>query len=151
VVVWQARHARAELDVAGAVDRLGDRELRRGDDLHSSGMMLADPRLVKAEPVEPLDQFEVAAPSPASGSRRAGGNGQGRCRSSSRGAPSLYPCWGHAFILYRSTIERTRLSNHDPRSRDHHLQPGKRDEVLAAFRANMPAVHAEAAASSTAR
>jgi quinol monooxygenase YgiN len=30
-------------------------------------------------------------------------------------------------------------------------KPSKRDEVLGHFRANMPAVHAEAAASSTAR
>ena len=37
-----------------------DEHLGRGDDLVAGRVVLADPRLVEAEPVEVLDQVEVA-------------------------------------------------------------------------------------------
>ena len=60
VVVADADHAGAELDVAGPLGGGGDEDLRRGDDLGAGRVVLADPRLVEAEPVEVLDQLEVA-------------------------------------------------------------------------------------------
>jgi hypothetical protein len=38
----------------------GDEDLGRADGLETGGVVLADPRLVKAEPVEPHHQLEVA-------------------------------------------------------------------------------------------
>src|SRR5207245_7603990 len=52
--------AGAEADVLGALGGEGDEDLRRADDLVPGRMVLADPRLVKAEPVEPRHQLEVA-------------------------------------------------------------------------------------------
>ena len=60
VVVGQRDHAGAEPDALGALGGGGDEELRRADDLEASGVMLADPRFLIAEPVQPLDQFEIA-------------------------------------------------------------------------------------------
>ena len=60
VVVGDADDARAELDVLGPLGRGGDEDLRAGDDLGAGRVVLADPRLVPAEPVEVLDQLEVA-------------------------------------------------------------------------------------------
>ena len=60
VVVGDADDARAELDVLGPLGRGGDEDLRAGDDLRAGRVVLADPRLVPAEPVEVLDQLEVA-------------------------------------------------------------------------------------------
>ena len=60
MVVRQAGDARTELDVLGAVGGDADDDLGRGDDLPARRVVLADPRLVVAEGVEPLDQFQVA-------------------------------------------------------------------------------------------
>ena len=60
VVVRQRTHAGAELDVAGALGRDGHEHLGAGDDLVAGGVVLADPRLVVAELVEALNQFQVA-------------------------------------------------------------------------------------------
>ena len=60
VVVRQRDHAGAEPDALGALGRRGDEELRRRDDLEAGRVVLADPRLVVAEVVEPLDQLDVA-------------------------------------------------------------------------------------------
>ena len=60
VVVGQAGHARAEPDVARALDGGGDENFRRGDGFPAGGVMLADPRLVEAQLVDPLDQLHVA-------------------------------------------------------------------------------------------
>ena len=46
--------------MAGALSRRGDEHLRAGDQLEAAGMMLADPRLVVIQPVEMLEQFEIA-------------------------------------------------------------------------------------------
>ena len=60
MVIRQAGHARAEHDVTGALGGGPDHDLRRGDQLPARGMMLADPRLVVPEVIEPLDQLHVA-------------------------------------------------------------------------------------------
>ena len=60
VVVGQRHDPGAEADVAGALRRGGDEHLRAGDQLEPAGMVLADPGLVVVEPVEMLEQFEVA-------------------------------------------------------------------------------------------
>ncbi len=60
VVVGQRDDAGAEADVAGALRRGGDEHLRAGDQLEPAGMVLADPRLVVVEPVEMLQQLEIA-------------------------------------------------------------------------------------------
>ena len=60
VVVRQARHARAEHDVARALGGRGDEDLGRGDELPPGRVVLAHPHLVVAEVIEPLDQFHVA-------------------------------------------------------------------------------------------
>ena len=60
VVVRQRVHAGAEPDVLRAFRRRRDEHLRRRDDLVAAGVVLADPRLVEAEPVEVLDQLQVA-------------------------------------------------------------------------------------------
>ena len=59
VVVAGADHAAAQLDVAGALGGSGDEDLRRGDDLAAGRVVLADPRLVVAQPVEVLDEIQV--------------------------------------------------------------------------------------------
>ena len=59
VVIGQAYDARAQLDVPGALGGGGDEELRRGDGLPAGAVVLADPRLVKAEVVQPLNQLQV--------------------------------------------------------------------------------------------
>jgi hypothetical protein len=46
--------------MAGALGGEGDEDLGRADDLVTRGMVFADPRLVEAELVEPLDQLEIA-------------------------------------------------------------------------------------------
>ena len=55
VVVGEGRHAGAELDVLRAVRRDADEDLGRADDLPAGTVVLADPRLVEVEVVEPLD------------------------------------------------------------------------------------------------
>src|SRR5205823_8767325 len=50
----------AEANEFGPLGGDRDEELGRADDLKPGRMMLADPRLVKAEPVEPDHQFEIA-------------------------------------------------------------------------------------------
>ena len=60
MVVGQRDDAGAEPDMARARRRVGDEELRAGDDLEAAGMMLADPGLVVAQHVEMLEQLHVA-------------------------------------------------------------------------------------------
>jgi hypothetical protein len=60
VVVGERDHAGAELDVARPLGGRGDEDLRRGDDLRAGRVVLADPGLVVAEPVQVGDQLEVA-------------------------------------------------------------------------------------------
>src|SRR5437763_4010921 len=44
----------------GALRRRGDEHLRAGDQLEAAGVVLADPRLVIIQPIEMLEQFEIA-------------------------------------------------------------------------------------------
>src|SRR5215470_17093654 len=60
MMIRKARHSRAEPDVLGALDGSADEDLRRGDQLPARRVVFADPGLVVAEPVEPLEQFHVA-------------------------------------------------------------------------------------------
>ena len=60
MVVGQARDARAQHDVPRALGGGGDHDLGRGDQLPPRRVMLADPDLVVAQVVEPLDQLHVA-------------------------------------------------------------------------------------------
>ena len=60
LVVGQRDDAGAEPDVLGARRDVGDEQLGAGDDLVAGGVVLADPRLVEAELVEPLDELAVA-------------------------------------------------------------------------------------------
>ncbi len=60
VVVGQGDDAGAEADVPGALGGECDEDLGRADDLVAGGMVLADPGLVEAEPVEPLHQLQIA-------------------------------------------------------------------------------------------
>src|SRR5262249_12932717 len=61
VGVGRAGPARAEHDVPRPLGGCGDEDLRRGDQLPARRVVLADPRLVIAEMVEPLDQLHVPA------------------------------------------------------------------------------------------
>jgi hypothetical protein len=60
VVVGERAHPGAEADVAGPLRGGGDEHLGRRDDLETRAVVLADPGLLEAELVEPLDQLEVA-------------------------------------------------------------------------------------------
>src|SRR5262245_51006633 len=60
MMVRQARDAGTEHDVPRALGSCRDHELGRRDQLPPSGVMLADPGLVIAQVVEPLDQFHVS-------------------------------------------------------------------------------------------
>ena len=60
VVIGEADHAGAQLDVLGAVGGHADEYLGRGDDLPAGAVVLSDPGLVKAQIVQPLHQFHVA-------------------------------------------------------------------------------------------
>ena len=60
VVVRQRVHPGAEFDVLGAFRGGGDEHLRAGDQLRAGGVVLTDPGLGVAEPVQVLHQLEVA-------------------------------------------------------------------------------------------
>ena len=59
VVIADADHAGAELDVARSFRRDRDEDLGRCDDLGTGRVVLADPRFVPAEAIEMLDQLEI--------------------------------------------------------------------------------------------
>src|SRR3546814_20918147 len=61
VVIGQRSDARAELDVLRALGRRGDDQLRRGDDLPAGGLMIAAPRLVESQMIEPSAHLPVRA------------------------------------------------------------------------------------------
>jgi hypothetical protein len=60
MVIRQAGDAGAEANVPRALDCRADEHLGGGDDLPAGGVVLADPGLVVAEVVEPLEEFHVA-------------------------------------------------------------------------------------------
>ena len=67
VVVRERHDAGAELDVLGPLRRRGDEDLGAADDLVAARVVLAEPGLVVAEPIERLDPLEVVL----EGERRA--------------------------------------------------------------------------------
>ena len=60
MVIGQRDDAGAEPDAARALGGGGDEELGLAVDLVAAGMVLADPRLVEAQLVEPLHELEIA-------------------------------------------------------------------------------------------
>ena len=60
MMIGQRFHARAQSDVLGALRRCGNKNLGRSDDLKAAGVMLADPRLVEAKPVQQRHELQVA-------------------------------------------------------------------------------------------
>ena len=60
MVIGQAGHARAQHDVPCALGGSRDHQFRRGNQLPAGRVVLADPGLVIAEVIEPLDQLHVA-------------------------------------------------------------------------------------------
>src|SRR5947209_1557732 len=59
MVVGQADDARAQLDMSGTLCGSGDKHFRRSDGFPASAVVLADPGLIKAEIIEPLQQLQV--------------------------------------------------------------------------------------------
>ena len=59
MVVGKADYTGAEPDVASALGHGGHEHLWRGDDLPARAVVLANPSLVIAEVVQPLDEFDV--------------------------------------------------------------------------------------------
>src|SRR5262245_60010997 len=105
VVIADADHAGAELDVASALSRGGDEDLGRGDDLAAGRMVLADPGLIPAEPVEMLDQSEVALQRQcrvlAGGVER--GHEDSEAKPVGHDAPSLGPALGQKSMIGTSS------------------------------------------------
>ena len=60
LVVGQGGDARTEADVLGALRGGRNEHLGRGDDLVAGGVVFAEPGLVEAEPVQVLNQLQVA-------------------------------------------------------------------------------------------
>ncbi len=60
MMIGQRFDARAQPDVLGALRRRGNEDFGSGDDLEAAGMMLADPRLVEAKPVQQRHELQVA-------------------------------------------------------------------------------------------
>ena len=59
VVVRQRDHAGTEADAGGPRRHVAAEDLRRGDRLDASGVVLAEPRLFEAERLEELDRLRV--------------------------------------------------------------------------------------------
>ncbi len=59
-MIWQANNPGAEFDIFGTFRGGGNKQFRGGDSLPAGAVMLADPRLIKAEIIKPLQEFEVA-------------------------------------------------------------------------------------------
>lgn len=60
VVIGKRVHAAAEPDVLGALRGRRDEDLGRGDDLVTTGVVLADPGFVESQAIEMLDQLQIA-------------------------------------------------------------------------------------------
>src|SRR5690349_15486913 len=59
MVVRQTDHTGAQPDGARPLSRGGEEHLRRRDELPSGAMVLADPGLVEAKLIQPLDELQV--------------------------------------------------------------------------------------------
>ena len=60
MMVGEADHAGAEAEVAGALGGGGHENFRRGDSFPAGAVVFADPGFVKAQVVQPLQQFQIA-------------------------------------------------------------------------------------------
>src|SRR6516225_5482314 len=60
IVIRNADHAGAEFDVTRALGRRRYHDFRRGGELGASGVMLAEPCLIIAAAIQPLDEIEIA-------------------------------------------------------------------------------------------
>ena len=60
IVIRDADHAGAELDMPRAFRGSGNHDFRRGGKFGAGGVVFAEPRFVIAAAIEPLDQFEIA-------------------------------------------------------------------------------------------
>src|SRR2546421_12410475 len=59
IVVGEADHARAKLDVTRALGRNRDHDFWRRADLRTGGMVLTKPCFIVTEAVEPSDQIKI--------------------------------------------------------------------------------------------
>src|SRR5262252_2004987 len=59
VVIRNADHPGAEFDVTRALGCRRYHDFRRGGELGASGVMLAEPRLIIAAAIQPLDEIEI--------------------------------------------------------------------------------------------
>src|SRR5215472_18523976 len=59
-VIRNADHPGAELDVTRALSRRRYHDFRRGGELGAGGVMLAEPCLIIAAAIQPLDEIEIA-------------------------------------------------------------------------------------------
>jgi len=57
VVIGQADDASAQANMAGATCGGGNKHFRRGDSLPAAAVVLADPRFIESQVVQPLDQL----------------------------------------------------------------------------------------------
>ena len=60
VMIRNADHPGAEFDVTRALGCRRYHDFRRGGELGASGVMLAEPRLIIATAIQPLDEIEIA-------------------------------------------------------------------------------------------
>ena len=60
-MIGERNDTRAQSNSARAFCCRGEHNLRRSDDLSTTGMMLTDPNLIKAEPIEVINQLEFTA------------------------------------------------------------------------------------------
>ncbi len=82
VVIGQGHDAGRQLDALRPFPGRGQEHLGRGDHLPAAGMMFAAPEFVIAEPVQMLDEIDVAAELQQRVSRRSGDAARGRHRNS---------------------------------------------------------------------
>jgi hypothetical protein len=60
VVIGQADCASAQANMAGATCGGGNKHFRRGDSLPAPAVVLADPRFIESQVVQPLDQLSIS-------------------------------------------------------------------------------------------
>ena len=94
MMIRQAGHAGAEFDVLGAFGGGGDDQFGQGDQFPAGGVMLADPGFVVAQPVQPLEQLDIAVDR----QRRVFPDPMERCQEDAE----LHAAMGHVPVLHVS-------------------------------------------------